>query len=67
MKWYVVIIQNNSTQAVYPYDSYDAALSAFHNELAYRGDGRTSTVCVILDEQGNTHAKEYWKKNAEET
>lgn len=65
--YYVVIIQNNSSQAVFPYNSYDDALAMFHTELAYRAETRTSTCCVILDYQGNMHKTEYWQKsNGEE-
>ena len=66
MKFYLVIIQNNASQAVYAYDSYDAALVAFHSELAYRNESRTSTVCVILDENGNTQKKESWSASPAE-
>lgn len=63
MKYYLVKIQNGSTgisQGVYAYNSYDDALAAFHSELAYRSETRISTVCVILDERGNTQKKECW-------
>ena len=47
--YYLAIVQNNNTKALYDYTSYDEALAAFHNELAYRGGGRTSTKCALLD------------------
>ena len=47
--YYLAIVQNNNTKALYDYASYDAALAAFHSELAYRGEGRTSTKCALLD------------------
>lgn len=47
--YYLAIVQNNNTQALYRYDSYDAALAAFHSELAYRSADRTSTKCALLD------------------
>ena len=47
--YYLAIVQNNNTKALYDYESYDAALAAFHSELAYRGEGRTSTKCALLD------------------
>lgn len=61
--YYLVIAQNNDTQAVYRYDTMDAALAAYHAELAYRAEGRTSTKCAILDTElryimGETYAKE---------
>ena len=48
--YYLVIVQNNETQAVYRYNTYNEALAAYHSELAYRAEGRTSTKCCILDE-----------------
>lgn len=47
--YYLVIIQNNDTQAIYRHNSLDAAMAAFHTEMAYRAEGRTSTKCAILD------------------
>lgn len=61
MKYYLVIIQNKNTQAVYEYSTFDAALATFHNELGYRGEGRTSTMCLIIDERGSTIKKDYWE------
>lgn len=61
MNYYVLIVQNASTQAVHSHPSFDAALSEFHSELAYRAEGRTSTLCMIIDDEGNVYNKEYWK------
>lgn len=61
----LAVRQNKSTNAFFSYPTLDAALSAFHNELAYRGESRTSTMCVILDEYGNTVKKEYWEAEPE--
>lgn len=47
--FYLVIIQNDNTQAIYRYDTFDQALAAFHAELAYRAEGRTKTACAILN------------------
>lgn len=47
--FYVVIIQNNDTPAIFAYNSYDAALAKFHTEMAYRHESRTSTKCMIID------------------
>lgn len=58
--YYLVIMQNNTTQIVYRYGNVDEALATFHNELAYRGEGRNQTVCVILDEFGSTYKRDYW-------
>lgn len=58
----LVIIQNNSARAIYAYDSYDAALAAFHTEMAYRAEGRDSTVCVILNRIGELIKREDWHR-----
>ena len=46
--YYVLIIQNKNTQAVFRYDSLEDAYAKYHTELAYRAEGRTSTKCAIL-------------------
>ena len=51
MKFYLVIVQNENTQACFSYDTYDEALAAFHNELAYRAIGRTATMCLITEKR----------------
>lgn len=48
--YYLAIVQNNDTQALYRYNTLDEALATYHTELAYRGEGRTSTKCTILDD-----------------
>ena len=47
--YYLAIVQNDETQALYRYDSYEDALAAYHTELSYRAEGRRSTKCAILD------------------
>lgn len=65
-KYYLVIVQNDSIQAVYGYNSYDDAVAAFHSELAYRGDGRLSTMCAILTASGNLVKTERWERMLQE-
>lgn len=60
MKYYLVIIQNDVSQAIYSYDNFDDALSAFHTELSYHSEGRNSTVCVILNSYGTVMKNERW-------
>ncbi len=64
--FYLVIIQNNTTQTVHSYETLDAAISMFHTELAYRGDGRDKTVCVILNQNGELVKREFWEKPFEQ-
>lgn len=49
--YYLVIVQNDSTTAIYRYNSLETALAAYHTELAYRSEERTSTKCAILDSE----------------
>lgn len=65
MKYYLVIVQNDSAQAIYVYDGIDAALAAYHSELAYRAESRVKTLCVIIDSFGNTIRKECWSATEE--
>jgi len=58
--YYLAIIQNYTTPAFYAYDTKSAALSAFHNELAYRHESRTSTVCILYDRKGNELKRDYY-------
>lgn len=66
MKYYLVIVQNDSAQAVYAYIDLDDALAAFHQELAYRASDRLSTLCVIMNSHGNFIKQDYYQKPNEE-
>ena len=61
MKYYVAIMQNDTTQVIHDHNDYSSALSEFHSELAYRGEGRTKTACAILDHVGNCVRSECWR------
>jgi hypothetical protein len=65
MNYYLVIIQNDETCAVYKYASYDEALAALHSEMAYRGNGRTETLCIIIKSDSSIPKMEYWKAQEE--
>lgn len=60
--FYLVIIQNKQTPAIFAYQNYDAALAAFHTELAYRAEGRTSTTCMIINDEGSVYKTESYSK-----
>jgi len=64
--FYLVKIQNDTTVGIFKFDDLDSALSAYHSELAYRGDMRKKTICVILDAQGFTYCREVWQKIEEQ-
>lgn len=49
--YYVITIQNDTTPAIYSYETMEAALAYFHTELAYRHESRTSTRCMIVDSE----------------
>ena len=67
--YFLVIIQNagysNPSQAIYKYDTIDAALAAYHTELAYRADARHLTSCVILDRDGFSIYRDTWERQIE--
>ena len=66
MNYYLAIIQNDETCALYRYANYDDALAALHSELAYRGGGRTQTLCLIVNSEGAICKEEFWKAVTEE-
>lgn len=47
--YYLALVQNDNTQALFAYETLDAALAKYHSELAYRSSERKSTKCTILD------------------
>ena len=47
--YYLMTIQNESTPALFVHETFESALAAFHTELAYRHESRTSTKCAIVD------------------
>lgn len=56
MKYYLTIVQNDSVCACYAYESRSAAMAAYHTELAYRADGRASTLCIVVNSNGTVIA-----------
>ena len=65
---YILIkLQNDTTTTSFTYDNYSDALAAFHSELAYRAEGRTSTMCAILDRAGDLVKHERWQSDQIET
>lgn len=60
--YYLVIVQNDNTPAIFGYESYDAALSAFHTEMAYRAEDRNATKCMIVNSELVTLAREIYVK-----
>lgn len=59
--YYLAIIQNyGESKALYSHDTFESALAAFHAELAYRAEGRTQTVCTILNSNGEVLRNEVY-------
>ena len=65
--YYLAIIQNNTTNALYAHNTFEDALAAYHTELAYRSDDRTSTRCVIFDSDLRTLRAEVYEKPVDTT
>ena len=65
MKYFVTIIQNDSTCACFAYDNRADAMAKFHSEMAYRHESRTSTVCSVMNSNGDTVAKDIWQTAAQ--
>ena len=65
MNYYNVVIQINSagesSQAVYKFDTRDAAIASFHTEMAYGiNAGLNGVTCVVIDQQGAIHMTDSW-------
>lgn len=65
--YYLVIVQNSDSQAIYKYNSYNEVLAAYHSELAYRSEQRTSTQCCILNSSLQTIMREAYTKETNTT
>lgn len=64
--YYLAIIQNEQTAALYTYTTESEALAAYHTELAYRAEGRTSTKCAILNANLQVIRSEAWTAEVSE-
>ena len=65
MKYFVTTVQNHTVPATFAFDSLDEALAYYHQELAYRGEERTSTLCFIFDSTGTFYRNEQWEDTSE--
>lgn len=64
MKFYLIIVQNDTVVTIYSYDNLDTALAAYHSELAYRNESRTATDCAILNADLQVMYRESYKSPA---
>ena len=65
MKYFVTVVQNDSTCACFAYENKPDAMAKYHSEMAYRHASRTSTVCSVINSNGDIVAKERYIKPAE--
>lgn len=63
--FFVVIVQNDEITSSFGYTDYTQALAKYHTELAYRSEGRTSTMCMIIDRFGEVQKKERYSRNSD--
>lgn len=64
-RYYVAIVQNGNTQALFAYDNIDNALEKFHDELRYHAETRNSTLCLLFDQTGYVMRNELWERDEE--
>lgn len=64
MKYYLAIVQNDTTSALFSYNNLDEALAAFHSELAYHGLDRNKTLCTIFNSGGGRLKVEKWERSS---
>lgn len=57
MKHYTVIIKEDS-RAIFEYADKTAAMSSFHHEMEYAMNAGITTLCAVLNANGDTIAKE---------
>lgn len=63
----LVCIQNGNIPLLKSYDSYNEALAEYHEELAYRHESRTSTMAMIIDQEGKILKREKYIADVAET
>ena len=57
MKHYTAIIKEDS-RAIYEYADRTAAMAKFHHEMEYAMNAGITTLCAVLNANGDTIAKE---------
>lgn len=57
MKHYVAIIKDDS-RALFEYADRKAAMASFHHEMEYALNAGITTLCTVMNENGDTVAKE---------
>ena len=54
--FYCIIITD--TQAIFGYDTIEAAIEKFHHELAYAINQNIECTCVVMDKHGAVYRSE---------
>lgn len=57
MKHYVAIIKEDS-RALFEYADRKTAMASFHHEMEYALNAGITTLCTVMNENGDTVAKE---------
>ncbi len=57
MKHYTVIIKDDS-RAIFEYADRTAAMASFHHEMEYALNAGITTLCTVINANGDTVAKE---------
>ena len=57
MKHYTAIIKDDS-RALFEYPDKTAAMASFHHEMEYALNAGITTLCLVLNENGDTVARE---------
>ena len=63
MKHYVSIIKDDS-RAIYEYADKTAAMAAYHHEMEYAMNAGITTLCIVVNANGDTVAKEKYNAPA---
>ena len=58
MKYYVTLVQNDTTCAAFSYETKQAAMSKFHHEMEYAYNAGISVLCSVMSAFGAVAAVE---------
>lgn len=53
MKYIVTLVQGENTAAALIYESKQAALAKFHHEMEYAINAEITTLCTVMNSNGN--------------
>ena len=65
MKHYLAVIKEDS-RALYEYEDRKAAMASYHHEMEYALNAGITTLCLCLNANGDTVAKEKYTAPAPE-